>query len=93
MGVLFGDLCPNNKVIEHVLLKISVLNDIYSTRTYDTYSVAKHIVGKNIDVRLYAADYSLVNNIAALPIRGKTTNFYSFASKYCSRHKPKSSPV
>ena len=93
LGILFHNLCPENKKIEHVLLKVSALNDFYSTNIFDTYSVAKHILKKNIDAQLETADYSLVNDIAKISIKGKTKNFYSFASKYCSHHKPTSFPI
>ena len=90
LGLLFRGLCPQNKKIEHILLKVSVLNDFYSTNIFDTYSVARHILDKDIDERLVLGDYSLVNDIAQVPMRGKIKNFYSFASKYCSHHKPTS---
>lgn len=93
LGLLFHSLCPENKKIEHVLLKVSALNDFYSTNIFDTYSVAKHILKKDIDARLEANDYSLVNDIAKISIKEKTKNFYSFASKYCSHHKPTSYPI
>lgn len=88
LGLLFHSLCPNNTKIEHVLLKVSVLNDFYSTNIFDTFSVAKHILTKNADARLNADDYSLVNDIAKIEIKKKDKNNYSFASKYCSHHKP-----
>jgi hypothetical protein len=75
LGLLFHDLCPENKQIEHVLLKVSTLNDFYSTNIFDTYSVAKHILKKDIDAQLGANDYSLVNDIAKISIKGKTRNF------------------
>jgi hypothetical protein len=93
LALLFHNLCPENKQIEHVLLKVSALNDFYSTNIFDTYSVARHILTKNIDARLEANDYSLVNDIAQIAIRAKTKNFYSFASKYCSHHRPASYPI
>lgn len=93
LGLLFHSLCPENKQIEHVLLKVSALNDFYSTNIFDTYSVAKHILNKDIDTQLWANDYSLVNDIAKISIKGKTRNFYSFASKYCSHHKPNNYPI
>ena len=93
LGLLFHSLCPENKKIEHVLLKVSALNDFYSTNIFDTYSVAKHILKKDIDARLETNDYSLVNDIAKISIKGKVKNFYSFASKYCSHHKPTSYPI
>ncbi|PTL36051.1 hypothetical protein CLG94_06350 [Candidatus Methylomirabilis limnetica] len=93
LGLLFHGLCPENKQIEHVLLKVSTLNDFYNTNIFDTYSVAKHILKKDIDAQLGANDYFLVNDIAKISIKGKTRNFYSFASKYCSHHKPNNYPI
>jgi len=93
LGLLFHSLCPENKKIEHVLLKVSALNDFYSTNIFDTYSVAKHILTTDIDDRLKKDDHSLVNDIAQISIKNKTINFYSFASKYCSHHKPTSYPI
>ena len=83
------ELYPENKEIEHVLLKVSALNDFYSTNIFDTYSVAKHILEKDIDARLEKCDYSLVNDIAKIAkSEEKPRIFYSFASKYCSQHQP-----
>lgn len=93
LGLLFHSLCPENKKIEHILLKVSALNDFYSTNIFDTYSVAKHILKKDIDAQLKANDYSLVNDIAQISIKGTTRHFYSFASKYCSHHKPTQYPI
>ncbi|MBC8472931.1 MAG: hypothetical protein H8D56_26010 [Planctomycetes bacterium] len=90
---LFHNLCPTNNKIEDVLLKVSALNDFYSTYIFDTYTVAKHILSKNIDSRLRNKDYSLINDIAQVAIKSKTRNFYSFASKYCSHHKPDDFPI
>ena len=52
LGLLFCELCPDNSDIESVLLKVSALNDFYTTNIYDTYSVSKHILSLNIDGRL-----------------------------------------
>ena len=88
LGLLFNELCPKNQRIEHVLLKVSALNDFYSTHIFDTFTVAKHILNSCIDKYLENDDYEIVNKIATITIKGKTKNFYSFASKYCSHHKP-----
>lgn len=93
LGMLFNDLCPENKKIEDILLKVSALNDFYSTNIFDTYSVAKHILSCQIDEKLKNNDIGLVNLIAPVTISGKTRNFYSFASKYCSHHKPDTYPI
>lgn len=93
LGVLYRDLCPANTKIEHVLLKVSALNDFYSTNILDSHAVANHILDLNIDARMANDDYELVNEIARNCIKGKSLNFYSFASKYCSHHKPLSYPI
>jgi hypothetical protein len=93
LGLLFKQFCPTNDVLEHVLLKVSALNDFYSTNIFDTYSVAKHILQKKIDLRLRRGDHLLVNELAQVTIREKQKNFYSFASKYCSHHFPDIFPI
>lgn len=93
LSLLFGKLCPANTEIESVLLKVSALNDFYSTHIFDTYTVAKHILSCNIDVKLESGDVGLVNQIARVTMKGKAKNFYSFASKYCSHHKPETYPI
>ena len=93
LGLLFRKLCPDNTDIESVLLKVSALNDFYSTNIYDTYSVSKHILALNVDSRLSDKDLGLVNEIAEVNLKGKVWNFYSFASKYCSHHRPDDFPI
>ena len=93
LGLLFKEFCPANSEIEHILLKVSALNDFYSTNIFDTYTVAKHIREMNIEFRLKSGDLSLVNKLAMVTIRDKKRNFYSFASKYCSHHYPDSFPI
>ena len=84
---------PLNAEIEHVLPKACILNAFYSTNIFDITTVAKHILKKNFDERLLKDDYSLVNDIALVEMNGKTKNFYSFASKYCSHHKKSEYPI
>lgn len=93
LGLLFHKLCPKNKTIEEILLKVSALNDFYSTNIFDTYTVAKHILKKDIDSRLEKIDYTLVNDIAWVTISEKKKNFYSFASKYCNHHNADEFPI
>ena len=93
LSLLFNKLCPENNKIEQVLLKVSALNDFYSTNIFDTFTVAKHILNCNIDKDLLSGCDNLVNKIAKVAIKGKTKNFYSFASKYCSHHRPEIYPI
>jgi len=56
--------------------------------------MASHIVELDIDERLQKADDTLVMDIAKMTLpNGQVKSFYSFATKYCSRHKPKDYPL
>lgn len=90
---LFFELCPNNNSISDILLKVATLNDFYSTNIFSVYPVAKHILELNIDERLQSGDVSLVDDIKKVVINGKCQNFYSFATKFCSHHKPLDYPI
>ncbi len=93
LALLFKTFCPQNTKVEHVLLKVSALNDFYSTNIFNKYAVARHIISLNIDPLLARSDKALVNVLAQVPIGGKVRNFYSFASKYCSHHRSTDYPI
>ena len=80
---------PTNIHLEDILLKISVLNDLYSTNILGTFAMAKHIQKLGIDNALKVGEPFVVNRIAVgHGIRSSKTNkelnFYSFATKYCN---------
>ncbi len=86
---------PNNKKLENILLKISVINDLYSTNILGTFKMAEHIQSLDIDQKLEQGNPELVNEIAkGHGIRTKKhnteLNFYSFATKYCNWHNQES---
>lgn len=86
---MFFETYPTNKEMEGVLLKVVTLNAFYSTNIFNTYEMAKHILKLDIDERLKRGDVTLVNDISTRKLTdGKVKNFYSFASKYCSHHRP-----
>lgn len=93
LNKLFFTLCPLNCDIEDVLLKVSTLNDFYSTNIFSIYPVAKHICSLNIDDRLKDGDVTLVRDIQSVTIGNVQKNFYSFATKYCSHHNPLDYPI
>ncbi len=95
LNLLFTKWAKKNEKLEHILLKVSALNDFYSTRIFDTYSVANHIFDCNIDKDLKAGKKELVKKISEVPKKDKSKprKFYSFASKYCSHHNSKSYPI
>lgn len=95
LNKLFFELCPYNKDINSILIKAATLNNFYSTNVYYIYDVAKHIESLNIDERLNALDINLIDDIKKVEIKGRgiVMNFYSFATKYCSHHKPCNYPI
>lgn len=91
---LFNDYAPKNEDLEDILIKVSALNDFYSTNIYSVYPVAKHIKKiQNLDKRLAEGDSSIVDKLKKVSFKGKEWKFYSFASKYCSHHNPYSFPI
>jgi len=89
LNLLFHETYPLNCEMDHVLVKCSVLNDFYGTNIFGVYPIAKHIVDLQIDARLDSGDKTLVDDISrATPRRN-----YSFATKYCSHHRPLSYPI
>jgi len=91
---LFSQTYPLNVEMDDVLIKVCSLNDFYSTNIFSPFIVAKHIVSLKIDDRLKNNDLGLVNDIAKIKVNeNKEINFYSFATKYCSHHKPKVYPI
>lgn len=89
---------PENKKLEDILLKISVINDLYSTNIFGTFILAKHILSLNIDDGIKNADPKIVNLIAVghgipKPKGSGDRNFYSFATKYCNWHNKNEYPI
>ena len=90
--LFYGEFKSNDN-LQNILIKCSVLNDFYSTNIFKIYPVAKHILSLDVDSRLNNNDVTLVDDIAKVKIGDSEKNFYSFASKYCSHHKPLEYPI
>jgi len=90
---LFTKTYPKNDIIEDILIKVCSLNDFYSTNILKPFMVAKHILELKIDKYLSNEDKTIVNKIALVNVGTKEINFYSFATKYCSHHKPTIYPI
>lgn len=91
---LFSKTYPHNNDLDDVLIKVCALNDFYSTNIFSPFTVAKHIVSLKIDNNLAKNDLEIVNKIGNVEMKsGKIINFYSFATKYCSHHKPTVYPI
>lgn len=90
---LFLKHCPKNETLSDVLLKATVLNDFYSTNIFSIMPVARHILSLHIDDRLAEGDLTLVEDIRQARLESAQEDSYSFASKYCSHHKPSVFPI
>ena len=90
---LFQDYAPGNKDIRDILLKAAALNAFYSTNIFSLYPVAEHILALDIDLRLQAGDPTLVEDLKTVEGSGTVRRFYSFATKYCSHHRPEEFPI
>lgn len=94
LNKLFFELAPRNDNIENILIKAATLNDFYSTNIFSIYPVAQHILSLDVDRRLRDHDLSLVSDISHVIFpSGKAKTLYSFATKYCSHHKPDVYPI
>lgn len=73
-------------------MKVLALNKLYGTMIPDikVETVAKHIVGLDIDARLDNGDIQAVFLITDCP---KVKQYLSFASKFCSWHNPTAYPI
>lgn len=91
--LLYWDHFPRHDNLAEVIVKVTVLNAIYSTNVYYRFELAKRIVELNPAERLVAGDTTLVNELAAVQVGEKTHHYYSFATKYCSQHEPKKFPI
>jgi hypothetical protein len=89
---VFAHHAPNLQ-LEDVLIKVVLLNGLYNTNVFALTDMASHIVDLDIDPELAAGSPSLVDRIASLTLHGKTRRHYSFATKYCSWHRPDQYPI
>lgn len=92
LGMTFGQY-PRNTRIEEVLIKVTLLNTLYSTNIYDVRTVSRHIVQSKVDAYLKRGDPEVVGIIASVKFGGQARNIYSFATKYCSCHRPDEFPL
>ncbi len=96
LSELFRITYPDNTDINHIVIKASALNTLYSTQMRKKYffPVVEQIKRLNIDDRLQEGDLTIIDDMIATPLEnGKFYRCYSFATKYCSFHKPDTFPI
>lgn len=87
------NMLPANKSLDHVLLKVTVLNDLYGTNIYGTFDMARHICSLPVDAALRERSTNIVDQIANVTFSGKSRQVFSFATKYCSWHDQDNYPL
>ena len=92
LRILFGAY-PKNACTEEILLKATVLNDLYSTQIFNIRDAGLAIKAAKIDRLLNNGSLEAVARIQEMEISGKKRSTYSFATKYCSFHKPEIYPI
>lgn len=90
----FGAM-PENTDIGAVGVKVAALNSLYATGILGVLQVARHIVSMDIDAALTQPDMKrdVIERIARVTFGGKIRRNYSFATKYCSFHRPDLYPI
>jgi hypothetical protein len=88
-------LYPTNEIPKEVLVKVVVLNRLYSTQIFAVVDVALNICKRaaEIDSFLRAGSPEAARLIADVEVQGRVRHNYSFASKYCSWHNPCEFPI
>jgi hypothetical protein len=86
---------PSNREPSHVLLKVVALNRLYSAGILAVLEMAEHIhkMGDAVDSALAVGSPEIVDGIARVEIQKRDFCFYSFATKYCSWHRPGDYPI
>jgi hypothetical protein len=84
---------PDNHDQAAVLLKATTINSLYATNIYAIFQVAQHICSLNIDPKLAQGSLDVIDEIAVITLKGKRKRNYSFATKYCSWHRPEVYPI
>jgi hypothetical protein len=82
---------PKNKNLPDIILKVVIVNALYHTTILHPYRMAENIQKQNIDSDLKKGLSSVIERISN--IEGQKRRFYSFATKYCSRHNKASYPI
>lgn len=81
---------PRNTDPHEVLVKVVVLNRLYSTNVLDVQGLRDHILELKVDGRLDVGDQTVVNALADFRKGERPRWLMSFASKYCAWHRPDS---
>ncbi len=93
---LFNDEYPKNNNYEEVMLKVYLLNRLYSTRLSNKKieSLATGIMNiPDMDSRLKNGDLSILREINSIKNEDDNRGHYSFATKYCHFHNPRIYPI
>ena len=96
-------ITKENKNLDIILIKVTLLNSFYSTmiKNKDLVALARYIESLNFDEKLTQYGdkpnvelvHELAYGIRDYVIKKDINNIYSFASKYCAWHEPDLYPI
>ena len=84
---------PRNDQPAWVLVKVAVLNSLYSTHIFAVRDVALSILDADVDPLLDQGSPDVLPVLAEHLIRGRRRNNFSFATKYAHWHRPDVYPI
>lgn len=90
---LFQKYFPDNNSPEQVMIKVFAINLLYKTYIRWLPAVVTHILQCDIDNMLRNNDINAVHVLTPVKFKTKTKHLKSFATKYCSFHKPDIFPL
>jgi hypothetical protein len=93
---------PTNSSLDHVLIKVTVLNSLYRTNIFQIHRLSKHVLrmeeSKQLDEKLRVGDLEAIELLRkGHGIKRKSDviscDLLSFATKYCHWHQPDYYPI
>ncbi len=67
-----NDVMGKNTDLTEVLLKVIAINKLYCTTVFDTFTLAKHTHGRNIDKLLEEKDFKFIDTINTATFNAKS---------------------
>lgn len=84
---------PLNNNLNEILVKVCTLDVIFGAGANRWFfEISKHILNYDFDNKLSNKIID-INDFATIEVKGRQRSFYSFASKYCSHHRPHEYPI
>lgn len=84
---------PRNDEEWSVSVKAVLIDDLYDTKAYYYYNIAKHIMKIGLDSLLDEGTSRAVHALGFVRLDDQDMQFLTFASNYCHWHRPQTYPM